>query len=89
MFTVQIIESSASLQVQSTKSELVKFRVFLHEFAPPVVSEGREFESLRARHRRPSGAPVSTGEWWIGVPLTGGTKIENTKNYNWSAGIPR
>jgi hypothetical protein len=32
MFTIQFIESSVSLQVQSTKSKLVKFRVFLHKF---------------------------------------------------------
>jgi hypothetical protein len=33
MYTMQFIESSLSLQVQTTKSLLVKFRVFLNKFA--------------------------------------------------------
>jgi hypothetical protein len=51
MFTVQFIESSASLQVQSAKSVLVKFCIFLHKSGP---WPGVNWPGLR--HPRPSGA---------------------------------
>jgi hypothetical protein len=38
MFTVQLIEWPASLQVQSTKSILVKFSIFLHKFGGAAVA---------------------------------------------------
>jgi hypothetical protein len=57
--------------------------------ASDFESEGREFESLRARHGRTSLAPALSDDRRIGVSPTGGTKVEITKNYNSSAGFRR